>query len=231
MFNQLWKYDLMTILLSWVAGYIDTSVFFGLNGLFTAHVTGNLVVAGAELGNLGQIDVWVLVRLAVVPVFISAIALVTVITRWREVPLSHLLGLEAVFLLLFAIVGVANTHLIYPKPLPYGVFTTGSVGVFAMGIQNALMREKLKGAAQTTIMTGNLTQLTIDLVQTFLFYQTLEKREEVEQRVRQMSSALLSFIVGAACGAYFMKAIGFWSIVIAAAVIIFLALLQRLSRS
>jgi uncharacterized membrane protein YoaK (UPF0700 family) len=42
------------IILSWVAGYPNTSGFLRLNGLFTAHITGNLIVAGAEIAAVSQ---------------------------------------------------------------------------------------------------------------------------------------------------------------------------------
>ncbi|MBD2466054.1 DUF1275 family protein [Oscillatoria sp. FACHB-1407] len=40
---------LLTAILGWVAGYVDTLGYVGLNGLFTAHATGNRIVAGAEI--------------------------------------------------------------------------------------------------------------------------------------------------------------------------------------
>jgi uncharacterized membrane protein YoaK (UPF0700 family) len=36
-------------LLGFVAGFVDTAGFLGLQGLFTAHVTGNFVTLGATL--------------------------------------------------------------------------------------------------------------------------------------------------------------------------------------
>ena len=39
--------------LSFTAGFVDTCVFVGLFGLFTAHVTGNFVLVGAELVHRG----------------------------------------------------------------------------------------------------------------------------------------------------------------------------------
>jgi uncharacterized membrane protein YoaK (UPF0700 family) len=78
--------------LSWVAGYIDTAGFLGLNGLFTAHITGNLAVAGAELAGAREQTVWV--RLAVIPIFIAAVVITSVITRTRSARLSQLLWFE-----------------------------------------------------------------------------------------------------------------------------------------
>jgi uncharacterized membrane protein YoaK (UPF0700 family) len=41
------KLDIM-VLLSFTAGFVDTASFLGLEGLFTAHVTGNFVTLGAR---------------------------------------------------------------------------------------------------------------------------------------------------------------------------------------
>jgi Protein of unknown function (DUF1275) len=38
----------MPVLLSFVAGYIDSYTYLGLFGLFVAQVTGSFVIAGAE---------------------------------------------------------------------------------------------------------------------------------------------------------------------------------------
>ena len=94
-----------TTVLSWVAGYVDTAGFLGLNGLFTAHVTGNLIVAGAEIAGVGGEAVWV--RLAVIPVFMASVALTTVIAKTQQPKFSKLLWFEAVMLLIFAVVSVA----------------------------------------------------------------------------------------------------------------------------
>ncbi|MDU6748154.1 MAG: DUF1275 family protein, partial [Bradyrhizobium sp.] len=40
---------IVPLLLSVNAGYVDTAGFLALQGLFTAHVTGNFVTLGAAL--------------------------------------------------------------------------------------------------------------------------------------------------------------------------------------
>jgi uncharacterized membrane protein YoaK (UPF0700 family) len=40
---------LLPLALSLTAGYVDTAGFLALQGLFTAHVTGNFVTLGASL--------------------------------------------------------------------------------------------------------------------------------------------------------------------------------------
>src|SRR5206468_13135064 len=57
--------------LSFIAGYVDTAVFVGLFGLFTAHVTGNFVLIGSELVHRRP-DVWP--KLLAFPVFVVAVA-------------------------------------------------------------------------------------------------------------------------------------------------------------
>lgn len=217
-----------TALLGGVAGYVDTAGFLGLGGLFTAHVTGNLVVAGAEIAGRGGDAVWV--RLLVIPVFIAAVVLVTVLLHQRWVRLSQFLWLEAIVLLLFLVVGVVSIPTTAVELDAGAMFITGSVGVFAMGVQNALMREALGTLAPTTVMTGNLTQFVIDFVHFTLIHHAGHaeaegvRRRELRQRLLKFGGVLLSFVVGAALGAWLMGAIGFWSIALPVLVVLFLAL-------
>lgn len=207
-----------TAILSWVAGYIDTASFLGLNRLFTAHVTGNLVVAGAELAGATEEAVWV--RLAVIPVFIAAVIMTSVIARVRSARLSQLLWLEVVALLGFAGIGIALIPIGQPRVETLTMFSVGSVGVFAMGVRNALMRESLGTMAQTTVMTGNLTQFVISLTRLYLIRDydktsaSTPQEQEIRQVVRKFGSALLGFVFGAVAGAFFMRTIGFWSILL-----------------
>src|SRR5260370_25909776 len=94
--------SVMTRLLSLNAGFVDTVGFLGLQGLFTAHVTGNFVTlaAGFVYGPHGTIG-----KILAVPEFIGAVAvarLVGAALTARGLPtLTILLGVEAVFLAAF----------------------------------------------------------------------------------------------------------------------------------
>ncbi|XGV96847.1 MAG: YoaK family protein [Leptolyngbya sp. BL-A-14] len=216
-----------TTLLGWVAGYVDTAGFLGLDGLFTAHVTGNLVVAGVEFAGKGGDAVWV--RLAMIPVFIAAVVTTTVGARQQQLRLSSLLWFEAIALLAF--LGVSTT--IKPDVTTHAanlpLFLAGSTGVFAMGIQNALMRESLGTLAPTTVMTGNLTQLVIDIVQLVLARYNHRQQKpvlqpEVRTRIAKFGSALFGFSVGAASGGVITRWIGLGSILLPAIAIAGLAM-------
>ena len=92
-------------LLSFVAGFVDTAGFLGLQGLFTAHVTGNFVTLGAALvlGTHG-----VVAKLLALPEFILVVALARLAgaalaaRRWPTVRflLTAKVGLLIVFFVL-----------------------------------------------------------------------------------------------------------------------------------
>src|ERR1700731_874216 len=70
------------LLLSLNVGYVDSAGFLALQGLFTAHVTGNFVTLGASLA-LGTSGV--LAKLLALPVFCA----VVIASRWFGTLLSH----------------------------------------------------------------------------------------------------------------------------------------------
>src|SRR5215510_7343036 len=61
----------LTPLLSVIAGMVDLIGFFTLGNIFTAHITGNLVVVSAVLVRGGPIN---LAQALAIPVFILAVA-------------------------------------------------------------------------------------------------------------------------------------------------------------
>ena len=150
--------------LAFLAGYVDTLGFLALFGLFTAHVTGNFILIGASLADPAREGV--LLKLLAFPAFIAGVALariLVVIIEKRGAPaLRPALLLQLVLLLGFMACGLAATPLgNEPGPL---ATAAGLLGAAAMGTHSATSRLLLGHLAPTSMMTGNVTQIVIDLV-------------------------------------------------------------------
>lgn len=157
------KRHALGIALGYTAGYVDTVGFVALFGLFTAHVTGNFVLIGSELARPGH---GVLIKLLAFPAFILAVAAARLLAVWleaRQRPAAQALTLLQLLLLLgFMLLGCAATPVQQTDALL--PLLAGMTGAAAMGVQNAASRLVWSELAPTTVMTGNVTQLVIDLV-------------------------------------------------------------------
>ena len=206
--------------LAFVAGFVDAAAFIALTGLFTAHVTGNFVLIGAELISTST---GVLAKLLALPTFILAVAVTRLIAlaleRRGSPPLRPLLALEAAALIAFAIAGAAMS----PLGSPDGVkaIGVGMLGVAAMGIQNGIGRLVIGHLAATTVMTVNVTQAVIDLTDRLC---GARLSEQVGTRLRRTLSAVLAFGVGALAGAFGVAALSFWCALVPAFILVGLLL-------
>ena len=183
--------------LGFTAGYVDTVGFVALFGLFTAHVTGNFVLIGSELAHPTH---GVLIKLLAFPAFIAAVA----VARLLALGVERRGGSKRRQLLLLQIVLLAACMLCGWQAGPIGdaaapwVIATGMLGAAAMGVQNAASRLAFNDLTPTTVMTGNVTQLVIDLVD------LLRGAGDVllRQRIQRFLWPILAFAAGAVCGAY-----------------------------
>jgi uncharacterized membrane protein YoaK (UPF0700 family) len=201
-----------TCILSFIAGFVDTSVFVALFGLFTAHVTGNFVLIGAALVHRNG-DV--LPKLLALPVFVlavvAAVKAAEALERRQRQRIPAFLYAESVLLLLAFLASMldAPLHPGDPSALLAGMFAAA-----AMGLQNALMRLELASLPSTTVMTVNVTQSAIDVV-TMLGRNVdprndAARRDEARKRFARMWPQICAFTAGAAAGAvsYAMIALG-----------------------
>lgn len=200
-------------LLSFVAAFVDTCGFVGLFQLFTAHVTGNFVLMGAALVNR-QGDVWA--KLLAFPTFVLAVALTVLVAgalqRRGRSRVAPLLWAEAALLAMAALL-----PFLVGSPQEADDFRALALGmtmVLAMGLQNALMRLDLAALPPTTVMTGNVTQATIDLMA--LWRENGAPREIALNRVRRMAGPIIAFLLGAAGGASGYAVLGFPSLLLPA---------------
>jgi uncharacterized membrane protein YoaK (UPF0700 family) len=150
-------------LLSVIAGMVDLTGFFTLGHVFTAHITGNLVVAAAAAVNGAPFN---LAQALAIPVFVLALAAVWLIaqaSRRRGPSLARRLLLVQ-FLLLAAV--LMFSVIARPSADPRG-FVAGIavlIAVSAMACQYALLRLAIPGAISTAVMTGNLTNTVLALM-------------------------------------------------------------------
>jgi len=213
-------------LLSFTAGFVDTCVFVGLFGLFTAHVTGNLALIGAQLVHH---DGDVVAKLLSIPVFVAAVVIAVhlahLLKRRGHRRVAPLLCVEAVILL----VTVAIAAGFGPDAQPDDALpvTAGLLAAAAMGLQNALMRIELASLPATTVMTVNVTQVAIDAVIITSSRRdpavSAKEREESSRRFAGMWPSVLAFVVGAACGAGGYAWLRMWSLCLPAALCLLLA--------
>ncbi|MBX9796408.1 YoaK family protein [Sphingomonas sp.] len=203
--------------LAFVAGFVDASGFVALFGLFTAHVTGNLIMIGVELAQGGP---GVFAKLCALPVFMAAVLATSLIvdacnSRGMS-PLRPLLVAQLLLLLGFMAAGLA-----WPPRHADGwrEITTGMLAVLAMGVQNAKSRLVLSSHIPTTVMTGTVTQLMIDLI-AIVRPGPAEPRRTAAARARKSVPALLAFAAGAIGGAISYLHLSFWCVLIPLAVLI-----------
>src|SRR5262245_14481118 len=70
--RDLFGIEMLLVVLSVIAGSTDVIGFLGLGGLFTAHITGNLVILAAHLVTGGEAQIAPMLS---VPVFIAVLGL------------------------------------------------------------------------------------------------------------------------------------------------------------
>jgi uncharacterized membrane protein YoaK (UPF0700 family) len=201
---------------SWVAwllsvngGYVDTAGFLALQGLFTAHVTGNFVTIGAALvfGTSG-----VVAKLLALPVFCLVVALARVLGQvMADRPATRPRVLIAIQFGLLLVGGVLAVTL---GPFRDGdaapAVVTGMTLVCAMALQNAVQRVHLASFPPTTMMTGNTTQLVLDLVDLLHPGLKPETRSAARQRAGRMVVVLICFAFGCGLAALLFWRSGMW---------------------
>jgi uncharacterized membrane protein YoaK (UPF0700 family) len=196
------------LLLSFNAGYVDTAGFLALQGLFTAHVTGNFVTFGASVvhGTSGGAA-----KLAALPVFCVAIVLSRLLhyglARTGLPILRSLLALKCVLLVAAAVLALRF------GPFADGnsalALATGMTLVAAMALQNAVHRVHLAGFPPSTLMTGTSTQIMLDIAD-LIHGLPPDKARDIKARLVPLIAAVAAFAVGCGMAAVCFLFGGMW---------------------
>jgi uncharacterized membrane protein YoaK (UPF0700 family) len=230
---------IISVLLSIVAGCVDSCTFLGLFGLFVAQVTGSLVVAGAQLV---AHDPGFLIKVLGIPFFLLGGIVTTIIVAAARIrggaTYGWTFGLEAILLACFLIIGVSASP--FRSPNGFAELATAFFGLSAMGVQSAQVRLVLKETASTNVMTTNTTLIAIEATETALAWwrirasgadsDELARFAATRGRLVQLVSIALGFLAGTVLGAFAYQLIGFWSLALPTAVVILLALWATFSQ-
>jgi uncharacterized membrane protein YoaK (UPF0700 family) len=195
-------------LLSVIAGMVDLTGFLNLGNLFTAHITGNLVLVAALVVRGGRINP---AQVLAIPAFILAVA-----ATWLLAKASGRRGLSLARLLLLIqfllLTGVLSFSVITkPSANPHGLMAgiTAMIAVSAMACQFALLRLVLPVAPSTAVMTGNLTNTVLSLLDSQSRTQPLIVGDA--ERLKGSLHLLVGFFGGCVVAAAAVSLLGDWA--------------------
>ena len=200
----------LPFVLSLTAGSTDIIGFLGLNGLFTAHITGNLVVLAAHIV---AGDPTLFSYVLSVPVFMVVLFLTRVLAGGLEQievsTLRPLLLLQLFFLAAFLSVCLVAGPWRDANAIP--AVSAGMFGVAAMAVQNALVQISLTNTPTTAVMTTNVTHFMLDLGDALV---GRDHAQTARARARAMRTlpVIVGFAIGCVLGAAFEAAAGLWSL-------------------
>jgi uncharacterized membrane protein YoaK (UPF0700 family) len=186
----------VTALLSMTAGYADTVTFISANRLLSAHITGNFVVFVYNLVTGARHTTWL--NLLAFPLMIAAISVGSYIGRHARYSVK-LLKIEGIILFLTGV--IAAILKLTSTENTQTTFMLGMCTVVAMGFQNAFGKIYPKAVyAPTTIMTGNVTQITVDFTRYFI---NKVKSKEIIRSFKQQTVIIGGFFIGCLLGGVF----------------------------
>jgi uncharacterized membrane protein YoaK (UPF0700 family) len=202
---------MLVAVLSATAGTVDVIGFLALGGLFTAHITGNLVVLVAHYvtGGFSQMG-----PLLSVPVFVAVLGIITALCSDKLTRKTRrgLLILHAMLLAGFLVFGVGYGPFINPDGAI--AVCAGMLGVAAMATQNALVKLELRGFPSTAVVTTNTVQLTIDLALLIRGKGDPGDLAQAHRRARLTIPSVGGFVAGCATGGFLEIHFGLRSLVL-----------------
>ena len=204
----------LPFVLSLIAGSTDIVGFLGLNGLFTAHITGNTVILAAHIV---AGDPTIISYILSVPVFMIVLFLTRLLAAGFALaglsPLQPLLLLQLLFLLAFLALCVSAGP--WSDPNAILSIIAGMSGVSAMAVQNALVQISLSNSPTTAVMTTNVTHFMLDLGEVLVGRDDAEVAK-ARSRARHTLPVIFGFTIGCGLGAACEAAAGLWSLTLPA---------------
>jgi len=216
-----------SLLLSFVAGYVDSSTYLALFGFFVAQLTGSFVTVGAQVA---QHERAILLTIVALPTFVLAgmatTLLLALVGDRRGSPLAWSLALEGALLTAFFAVGTIGEPFDHPNA-PLAV-AAGLFGLSAMGVQSAAVQLIMRGMPSTNVMTTNTTQIAVLATQTLLAWRARTSARDdraaaqlasTSERLKAVLRVAAGFLVGTITGALVYSSMALWALVMPIAII------------
>ncbi|HYP85481.1 YoaK family protein [Variovorax sp.] len=210
------------LLLAFNAGAVNAGGFLVLH-MYTSHMTGfasqladGLVLANATLA---------LNAMGAILAFIAGAAVCAILVNWGRQRRLHSvyalpLMLEALLMLPFGLMGAVTLTWSTPFAVPLTVLLLS----FIMGLQNAVGSKTSGGSTRTTHMTGNITDLGMELGKVIFLKRSgstpASKVRHDWLRMRISAGLVGMFILGGMVGALGFKYAGFVCVVPLAALLL-----------
>ncbi|MGB9185490.1 MAG: YoaK family protein [Solirubrobacteraceae bacterium] len=190
--------------LTFTTGLVDAVSYLALGRVFTANMTGNVVLLGFGIAGGGGLPV-------VAPVISLAAFLLgsgtggVLVRRWGErhpALLARALGIEVSLIAGAAVIAAATSV----RPGNASGYVLIVVMAFAMGVRNAAVRRIGVPDLNTTVLTMTLTGLAAE---------SSLSRGSGQGSIRRLA-AVLAMLAGALCGALLLKTLPWVPLALAA---------------
>lgn len=222
--------------LAFNAGAVNAGGFLVLH-TYTSHMTGfaSQLADGMVLGNLNLL----LNALGAILSFVVGAAVCAMLVSWGRQHHLHSvyalpLLLEAGLMFPFGLIGAVTLNWHTPFAVPLTVLLLS----FIMGLQNAVASKTSGGGIRTTHMTGNITDLGIELGKLLYWnHWSMVGGNPVRHdplKIKMVAGLLGAFLSGGVVGAVGFSTIGFVCVLPLAALLLVLSvppLLRDLPRS
>ena len=211
-------------LLSFISGFVDTIGFLGLFGLLTSQVTGSFIAAGAAFVTH---EPGLASKLLAMPMFMVGAVAMTVLAaglrRSGRDPVPWALVMVAGLIGLFMAVAVAGQP--FTSPDEAAARAVAVIAFIAMGAESALVRVLFKGSVPANFMTGNVTQVAVEVTDLVLAGTGLlnggngsadaARVKAARAQIKVLLPMIACFILGSTIAAHAFVAVGFWSLLLA----------------
>lgn len=209
----------LSLLLAWIAGFVDAIGFLALFDVFTANMSGNSIAFGALLAEERWAEA--IQMFYPIPWFVVGVVLGTVVLRLvrrscGEERFAHVFALEAGFIIAYLILGEVTTTRGRLEAASWRFYTLIILPTMAMGLQASTLRKIAGESVRTTFVTGMLTSFGRELVTLVFWFMDrntrrphrlrrlllLSWREPAFRRMSLCGAIWLFYIVGAMLGGW-----------------------------